>query len=180
MYLKSSLWLPNDFMVDPVLLALKFTQLAITKGVKFIEDCCLEEILTEKQRIINVMYLLIVQKWSWARELGFQTSPSVRIPTQACEYICLKTKPMANFPTIHNPEEPIFSNGVPDAFHFSLLPDNWDDFYWILSNTMKRFPILAESECKTLITGADSFTPDGRLIMNESAEIYNYFVAIQI
>ncbi|CAF1096291.1 unnamed protein product [Adineta steineri] len=41
---------------------------------------------------------------------------------------------------------------------------------WILSNTIKRFSIRAESECETLITGADSFTSDGRLIMNESAE----------
>lgn len=73
----------------------------------------------------------------------------------AClEYICLKTKPVANFPTdvpiIHNPDErfyvqpledqsvliggflreskPIFANGVPDTFNYSLLPDNWDDF----------------------------------------------------
>ncbi|CAF1343575.1 unnamed protein product [Adineta steineri] len=35
----------------------------------------------------------------------------------------------------------------------------------------------AKSECETLIIGADSFTPDGRLIMNELAEIDNYFVA---
>lgn len=42
---------------------------------------------------------------------------------------------------------------------------------WILSNTIKRFPIVGESEYETLITGADSFTPDGRLIMNESAEV---------
>ncbi|CAF1392702.1 unnamed protein product [Adineta steineri] len=42
---------------------------------------------------------------------------------------------------------------------------------WILSNTIKRFPILAESECETLITDADSFIPNGRLIMNESAEV---------
>ncbi|CAF0917506.1 unnamed protein product [Adineta steineri] len=47
---------------------------------------------------------------------------------------------------------------------------------WILSNTIKRFSILAESECETLITDADSFTSDGRLIMNESAEV-SYFVA---
>ncbi|CAF3889096.1 unnamed protein product [Adineta steineri] len=51
----------------------------------------------------------------------------------------------------------------------------------MLSNTIKRCPILAESECETLITGADSFTLDERLIMNESAEgnfwIDNYFVA---
>jgi hypothetical protein len=44
---------------------------------------------------------------------------------------------------------------------------------WILSNAIKRLPILAESEYESLITGADSFTPDGRLIMNESAEV-NY------
>ncbi|CAF4125951.1 unnamed protein product [Adineta steineri] len=29
----------------------------------------------------------------------------------------------------------------------------------------------AESECETLIIGADSFTPDGRLIMKESTEV---------
>jgi hypothetical protein len=42
---------------------------------------------------------------------------------------------------------------------------------WILSNAIKRFPILGDSDYETLITGADSFTPDGRLIMNESAEV---------
>lgn len=141
------------------------------------------------------------------------------------EYICLKTKPFENFPTdspiVHNPEErfyvqsladhsiliggflrqskPIFGDGVPDNFHFSLLPDNWDDFRmfesflflcfysnlflceidWILSNALKRFPILAESEYETLITGADSFTPDGRMIMNESAEVRLFVFCFQ-
>jgi hypothetical protein len=51
---------------------------------------------------------------------------------------------------------------------------------WILSNAIKRLPILGESEYETLITGADSFTPDGRLILNESAEvshsIYTYIL----
>jgi hypothetical protein len=70
------------------------------------------------------------------------------------EYICLKTKPIANLPNdipiVHNPDQrfyiqplanqsvliggflreskPIFLNGVPDSFNYSLLPDNWDDF----------------------------------------------------
>lgn len=70
------------------------------------------------------------------------------------EYICLKTKPLAslpsNSPTVHNPEErfyiqpledqsvliggflrqskPIFSDHVPDDFHYALLHENWDDF----------------------------------------------------
>ena len=42
---------------------------------------------------------------------------------------------------------------------------------WILSNAIKRLPILGESEYDTLITGADSFMPDGGLILNESAEV---------
>ncbi|CAF4276668.1 unnamed protein product [Adineta steineri] len=172
MYLKSDLWLPNYFMIDPVPLALTFAQLAIAKRVKLIEDCYVEETLAEEQRIINVMYLLIVQKCGH-ENLDFKLHQMYDILLKHVN-ICLKTKPIANFSMIHNPEEPIFSNGVPDTFHFSLLPDNWDDFYWILSNTMKRFPILAESECETLITSANSFTPDGRLIMNESAELVIY------
>ncbi|CAF4002886.1 unnamed protein product [Adineta steineri] len=107
----------------------------------------------------------------WIRERGFQTLPSVRIPTQ----------PYADHSVLIGvflrQLKLIFSNSVSDTFHFPLLPDNWDNFHWILSNTIKRFPIQAESECETLITGADSFTSNGRLIMNESAEIDNYFVA---
>jgi hypothetical protein len=45
---------------------------------------------------------------------------------------------------------------------------------WILSNALKRFPILSENEYETLITGADSFIPDGQLIMNESAEVHHF------
>ena len=70
------------------------------------------------------------------------------------EYICLKTKPISKFPKdvpiVHDPDErfyiqpladhsvliggflreskPLFLNGVPDTFNYSLLPDNWDDF----------------------------------------------------
>ena len=68
MLFKGGLWITNDCMVDPVSLALTFARLAIAKGkkswflfsynftdylfigVKIIEDCYVEEILTEKQR----------------------------------------------------------------------------------------------------------------------------------
>ena len=45
---------------------------------------------------------------------------------------------------------------------------------WILSNAIKRFPILSENEYDTLTIGADSFIPDGQLIMNESAEVRHF------
>ncbi|CAF2038902.1 unnamed protein product, partial [Rotaria magnacalcarata] len=117
------LLIKDDFMVDPVPLALAFAKLAIDKGVKIIEDCAVTEILTEKQRagqydrITSVVTsqgpikcdIFINCTGLWARELGYRSSPGVRIPTQACEYICLKTKPIANFPKrmpiVHNPDE---------------------------------------------------------------------------
>jgi hypothetical protein len=86
------------------------------------------------------------------------------------EYICLKTKPVTNFPKdvpiIHNPDErfyvqpledqsvliggflreskPIFANGVPETFNYSLLPDNWDDFREASSFFLLTVP---EREC---------------------------------
>ncbi|CAF0897340.1 unnamed protein product [Didymodactylos carnosus] len=212
-----ALWIPQDCMVDPVSLSVTLAQLAMKGGVKIIENCSVKEINTEKQRageyhhVTGVLTsqgeikcnVFINCTGMWARELGFFSNPTVRIPTQACEYICLKTKPVPNFPLnipiVRSPDEhfyvqpladqsvliggflpesrPIFSNGVPDTFNFSLLQENWDDFQAILGNTIKRLSILADSDCETLITGADSFSPDGKLIMNESAEIDNYFVA---
>lgn len=35
--------------------------------------------------------------------------------------------------------------------------------------------MLGESEYETFITGADSYSPDGRLILNESAEVKTRF-----
>ncbi|CAF5064270.1 unnamed protein product, partial [Rotaria magnacalcarata] len=84
--------------VDPVPLALAFAKLAIDKGVKIIEDCAVTEILTEKQRagqydrITSVVTsqgpikcdIFINCTGLWARELGYRSSPGVRIPTQAC------------------------------------------------------------------------------------------------
>ncbi|CAF0873182.1 unnamed protein product, partial [Didymodactylos carnosus] len=224
-----ALWVPHDCMIDPVSLSMTLAQLAMKGGVKIVENCSAKEINTEKQRAglyHHVTSVLTSQgeiKCNWARELGFNSNPKVRIPTQACEYTCLKTKPIPNFPSnipsnmsilgidsafnavrdfvlvIRNPDEhfyiqpladqsvliggflpesrTIFPNGVPDTFNFSLLQENWDDFQIILSNAIKRISILADAEHESLITGADSFTPDGRLIMNESAEIDNYFVA---
>jgi hypothetical protein len=78
----------------------------------------------------------------------------VQLMLDYLEYVCLKSKPIANLPSnvpiIHNPDErfyiqplvdhsvlvggflreskPVFLNGVPKTFNYTLLPDNWDDF----------------------------------------------------
>lgn len=56
-------------------------------------------------------------------------------------------------------------------FVFSLNDEFLFCSDWILNNSIKRLPMLGESEYETFITGADSYTPDGRLILNEAAEV---------
>lgn len=84
------------------------------------------------------------------------------------EYVCLRTKPSSNIPQdipiVHNPDErfyiqpladqsiliggflresrAIFSNGVPDTFNYSLLPDNWDDFRKYFSNLTASYALV--------------------------------------
>ncbi|CAF1348582.1 unnamed protein product [Adineta steineri] len=121
-------------MVDPVPLALTFAQ----------------EILTEKQRT------------GQSHRITGAVTSKVHNPEERF-YI----QPLANHSVLIGSflrqSKPIFSNGVPDTFHFSLPADKYNDF--------------PKSEYETLSTGTDSFTPDDQLIMNESAEIDNYFVA---
>lgn len=40
-----------------------------------------------------------------------------------------------------------------------------------------RMPILAQCKEPVLVNSPDNFTPDGRWILGESAEVKNYFVA---
>lgn len=40
-----------------------------------------------------------------------------------------------------------------------------------------RMPILAQCKERILVNSPDNFTPDGRWILGESAEVKNYFVA---
>ena len=92
--------------------------------------------------------------------------------------------------------KPAFKGGIPERFEFQLLPEDWDQFrtynrtsftlcpillalciFWllfseiILEQGLHRVPDLQHIGVKKFINGPESFTPDGRIIFGEAAEV---------
>ncbi|XP_070203054.1 pyruvate dehydrogenase phosphatase regulatory subunit, mitochondrial-like isoform X3 [Littorina saxatilis] len=139
----------------------------------------------------------------WSRELGKRTDPRrVNVPLHACEHYYLVTKPITGtnplMPVIRDYDgyvyfrewnggllgggfepspKPCFHQGPPDKFEFQLLQEDWDHFQVLLTEILHRVPAMETAEIRQLVNGPESFTPDSRWLLGETAEVANYFVA---
>jgi 4-methylaminobutanoate oxidase (formaldehyde-forming) len=68
-------------------------------------------------------------------------------------------------------------DGIPADFSFDSLPPDMDHFEPILERAIGRLPILAEAGIQTWFNGPESFTPDDRYLLGETAEVRDLFVA---
>jgi hypothetical protein len=73
--------------------------------------------------------------------------------------------------------KPIFSEGVPPDFAFSLLDFDWDQFGPLMEEAMLRVPVLETTPLKTLLNGPESFTPDNAYILGEAPQLVSHFCA---
>ena len=126
----------------------------------------------------------------------------VRLALQAAEHFYIVTEAMAgvptNLPVLRVPDEwayykedagklllgafepiakPWALNGIPKDFCFDELPQDFDHFEPVLSKAMERVPILQTTGIATWFNGPESFTPDDRYLMGETAEVRDLFVA---
>ena len=56
--------------------------------------------------------------------------------------------------------KPVFTDGVPSDFAFSLFPDDWDHFDVLLQGAMHRCPPMEQASVQSMVNGPESFTPD--------------------
>ena len=136
----------------------------------------------------------------WTRTLAQQVG--VRVPLHACEHFYLVTEPIAgvepNLPVFRDYDacayykedagkillgafEPVAipwgGDGIPEDFCFDELPADFDHFEPILEQAMRRMPALENAGIKTFFCGPESFTPDDRYHLGESAELNDLFIA---
>ncbi len=129
----------------------------------------------------------------WSREVGAMAGAEV--PVLACEHFYLLTRPVTgisgNMPTLSDHDnrlyirddsgglligcfeplgKPIAPGVLDETFEFGLLPEDWDHFEPMMSNALRRLPVLETAEVKTLLNGPESFTPDGTFMLGETAE----------
>ena len=136
----------------------------------------------------------------WSRELA--SAVGVSVPLHAAEHFYIVTEPLAEVPrdlpvlrvtdecTYYKEDagkllvgafepaaKPWGMNGIPEAFCFDSLPEDMDHFEPILDSATRRLPILATAGIQTFFNGPESFTPDDRYLLGETAELRDLFVA---
>ena len=67
--------------------------------------------------------------------------------------------------------------GIPKDFCFDSLPDDFDHFEPILEKAIRRVPMLADAGIQLFMNGPESFTPDDRYLLGETAEVAGLFCA---
>ncbi|MCC7271535.1 MAG: GcvT family protein [Alphaproteobacteria bacterium] len=136
----------------------------------------------------------------WSREIGRPIG--VRLPLHAAEHFYVVTEAIAglpaDLPVLRVPDEcayykedagkmlvgafepvakPWGMDGIAADFAFESLPADMDHFEPILERAVGRLPILADAGIKTWFNGPESFTPDDRYLLGETAEVRDLFVA---
>ncbi len=136
----------------------------------------------------------------WSHALGRPIG--LRLPLQAAEHFYVVTEPIAglpsNLPVLRVPDEwayykedagklligafepiakPWALEGIPREFCFDELPYDFDHFEPVLEKAVERVPVLARTGIATWFNGPESFTPDDRYLLGETAEVKDLFVA---
>jgi len=136
----------------------------------------------------------------WSHAIG--RAVGVNLPLHAAEHFYVVTEPLSglpgDLPVLRVPDEhayykeeagkllvgafepvarPWGMDGIPEDFAFESLAPDIDHFAPVLEMAIARVPRLAEAGIKTWFNGPESFTPDDRYLLGETAEVADLFVA---
>ncbi len=143
---------------------------------------------------------VVIAAGMWSHELGRQTG--VNLPLHAAEHFYIVTDQIkdlpSNLPVLRIPDEwayykedagkillgcfepkakPWGMSGIRDDFCFDTLPEDLDHFMPVLEKAAARMPVLENTGIQTWFNGPESFTPDNRYLLGETAEVKDLFVA---
>src|SRR5580698_4102627 len=136
----------------------------------------------------------------WTRDLA--AGIGVTVPLHACEHYYVLFKDVAgldpNMPVLRDYDHcsyfkydagkllvgafepharPWGAEGIPDDFSFGEIAGDFSHFEPVLLDAMRRLPALEQAGIQKFFCGPESFTPDVRYHLGESAELRNCFVA---
>ena len=136
----------------------------------------------------------------WSAEMG--RTLGIRLALQAAEHYYIVTEPVPglarDLPVLRVPDESIYVKedagklllgafekvakpwalgGIPKDFCFDELPVDMAHFEPVLEKALERLPVLQRTGIATWFNGPESFTPDDRYLLGETAEWRDLFVA---
>jgi glycine cleavage system T protein len=152
-----------------------------------------------EQGSVDAQYVVLCAGM-WTRDLA--ASIGVTVPLQACEhyYVLFQDVPGldARMPVLRDYDHcsyfkydagkllvgafepnarPWGTQGIPEDFSFGEIDGDFSHFEPVLMDAMRRVPALEGAGIQKFFCGPESFTPDVRYHLGESAELENCFVA---
>ena len=143
---------------------------------------------------------LVIAAGQWSREIGRMAGVNVPLVSVKHQYAITERIEGVppNLPTLRDPDRltyykeevggltfggyepnpiPWAEDGFPEKFQFTLLDPDWDHFMPLMELALPRVPALETAGIKQLVSGPESFTPDGNFILGEAPEVRGVFVA---
>jgi glycine cleavage system T protein len=152
-----------------------------------------------EQGAVDAQYVVLCGGM-WTRDLA--AGIGVTVPLQACEhyYVLFKDVPGLDpqMPVLRDYDHcsyfkydagkllvgafepnarPWGTRGIPEDFSFGEIEGDFAHFEPVLMDAMRRVPALEGAGIQKFFCGPESFTPDVRYHLGESAELENCFVA---
>ena len=101
--LKGGLWVPGDGVANPYEICLALSHLAAQRGVKIVQNCKLEEVLSKNGKVTGIKTNLgtvscdnfVNTAGFWARHIGILSNPRVQVPMHPAEHYYLHSKPVS-------------------------------------------------------------------------------------
>ena len=152
-----------------------------------------------EQGSVDAQYVVLCAGM-WTRDVA--ASIGVTVPLQACEhyYVLFQDVPGLDprMPVLRDYDHcsyfkydagkllvgafepharPWGTNGIPEDFSFGEIDGDFSHFEPVLMDAMRRVPALEGAGIQKFFCGPESFTPDVRYHLGESAELENCFIA---
>jgi len=170
-----------------------------TKAIAILHDGARVSGVQTKEGRIAADYVVLCGGM-WTRDLA--SSIGVTVPLHACEhyYVLFQDVPglSANLPVLRDYDHcsyfkydagrllvgafepharPWGAGGIADDFSFGEIAGDFGHFEPVLLDAMRRVPALENAGIQKFFCGPESFTPDVRYQLGESAELANCFIA---
>ena len=203
----AGLHFPDDGYVNPGYAAIALAKEASLLGVAIREHVQVHELLTSDGVIRGVRTdngdvhadYVVLACGLWSRDLAF--SAGVHLPLFAAEHVHVRSNSIVNLqqplPVLRDVDNSYYvrtegdqllvgafePKGIPRSTPeivtsgFAEFDPNWEHFQPVRSQAERTIPVLAEVGYDRFLNAPESFTPDTNLLIGETAEVENLFVA---
>lgn len=202
-----AMYIENDGQTNPIDTTMALAKGARNRGAKVLENCLVEEIITENDVAVGVKTSLgtiqagkvVLAAGLWSRNLA--APMGIDLPLYACEHFYVVTDEMPELskrPVLRDFDKGIYfkedagkmlvgwfehdaigcpMDKISKDFCFDQFEVDMDHIEPYLIGGMETFPEFGEAGIRTFFNGPESFTNDNLHLMGPTPEVDNFYVA---